>query len=66
MPGSKRGLTLPTGWRDRPGPVFVVEGPTDAAALTAAGLAAVGRPSNAGGGSCSPHCSATSTPTATF
>ncbi len=48
--GSKRGLTLPTGWRDRPGPVFVVEGPTDAAALTAAGLAAVGRPSNAGGG----------------
>ena len=49
MAGSKRGLTLPTGWRDRPGPVFVVEGPTDAAALTAAGLAAVGRPSNAGG-----------------
>lgn len=49
MHGSKRGLTLTTGWRDRPGPVFVVEGPTDAAALTAAGLAAVGRPSNAGG-----------------
>ncbi len=49
MHGSKRGLTLPTGWRDRPGPVFVVEGPTDAAALTAAGLAAVGRPSNTGG-----------------
>ena len=49
MHGGKRGLTLPTGWRDRPGPVFVVEGPTDAAALTAAGLSAVGRPSNAGG-----------------
>lgn len=49
MHGSKRGLTLPAGWRDRPCPLFVVEGPTDAAALTAAGLAAVGRPSNAGG-----------------
>ena len=49
MRGGKRGLTLPTGWRDRPGPAFVVEGPTDAAALTAAGLCAVGRPSNAGG-----------------
>ncbi len=49
MHGSKRGLTLPTGWRDRPGPVFVVEGPTDAAALFAAGLSAVGRPSNTGG-----------------
>ncbi len=49
MAGSRRGLTLPTGWRDRPGPVFVVEGPTDAAALFAAGLAAVGRPSNTGG-----------------
>lgn len=49
MSGSKRGLSLPHGWRDRPGPVFVVEGPTDAAALTAAGLAAVGRPSNSGG-----------------
>lgn len=49
MHGGKRGLTLPTGWRDRPGPTFVVEGPTDAAALTAAGLSAVGRPSNTGG-----------------
>ncbi|QDU23585.1 hypothetical protein [Urbifossiella limnaea] len=49
LPGSKRGLTLPAGWRERPGPVFVVEGPTDAAAMTAAGLSAVGRPSNTGG-----------------
>ena len=31
LPGGKRGLTLPTGWCGRPGPVFVVEGPTDAA-----------------------------------
>ncbi len=48
-PGGKRGLTLPAGWRERPGPVYVVEGPTDALALTATGLAAVGRPSNTGG-----------------
>lgn len=49
MKGGKRGLTLPAGWADRPGPVFVVEGPTDALAMTAAGLACVGRPSNTGG-----------------
>lgn len=49
MHGGKRGLTLPKGWCDRPGPVFVVEGPTDVAAMTAAGLSAVGRPSNSGG-----------------
>ena len=48
--GGKRGLTLPAGWCDRPGPAFVVEGPTDAAALAAAGLCAVGRPSKDGGG----------------
>ena len=46
MPGSKRGLVLPAGWRDRPDAAFVVEGPTDTLAMTAAGLAAVGRPSN--------------------
>jgi hypothetical protein len=49
LAGGKRGLTLPADWRDRPGPVFVVEGPTDAIAMTAAGLSAVGRPSNSGG-----------------
>jgi hypothetical protein len=49
MKGSRRGLTLPVGWQGRPGPVLVVEGPTDAAALTAAGLAGIGRPSNSGG-----------------
>lgn len=48
--GGKRGLTLPVGWGDRSGPVFVVEGPTDAAAMTAADLSAVGRPSKDGGG----------------
>jgi hypothetical protein len=49
MRGGRRGLTLPVGWREMPGPVLVVEGPTDAAAMTAAGLAAIGRPSNSGG-----------------
>ncbi len=48
--GGHRGLTLPVGWQDGDGPVFVVEGPTDSAALTAAGLSAVGRPSKDGGG----------------
>jgi hypothetical protein len=49
MPGGKRGLTLPGGWREAAGPVFVVEGPTDALAMTCAGLSAVGRPSARGG-----------------
>lgn len=49
MRGGRRGLTLPVGWADRFGPVFVVEGPTDTLAMTAAELACVGRPSNRGG-----------------
>ncbi len=49
MAGGRRGLTPPAGWWDRAGPVLVVEGPTCAAAATAAGLAAVGRPSSDGG-----------------
>ena len=48
--GGKRGLTLPIGWRDRAGPLFVVEGPIDVLAMTAAGLTCIGRPSNAAGG----------------
>ncbi|CAN5598256.1 hypothetical protein BH11PLA2_BH11PLA2_45910 [soil metagenome] len=46
MHGGKRGLTLPKDWRNIPGPAFVVEGPTDVAAMIAAGQCAVGRPSN--------------------
>jgi hypothetical protein len=49
MAGGKRGLTLAEGWRERPGPVLLVEGASDTLALTAAGLCAVGRPSNTGG-----------------
>ncbi|MBA4062992.1 MAG: hypothetical protein C0501_04655 [Isosphaera sp.] len=47
--GGGRGLTVPNGWRDRPGPVLLVEGASDTLALTVAGLGAVGRPSNTGG-----------------
>lgn len=47
--GGHRGLMLPCGWREQPGPVFVVEGASDAIAARAAGLAAVGRPGADGG-----------------
>lgn len=36
-------------WWDLPGPVFVVEGPSDVCAMHSAGLAAVGRSSNVAG-----------------
>ncbi|WP_162672465.1 toprim domain-containing protein [Gemmata massiliana] len=49
MKGSRSGLTLPEGWGSCAGPVYVVEGPTDALAMHCAGLACVGRPSNTGG-----------------
>ncbi|MEO2092058.1 MAG: AAA family ATPase, partial [Gemmataceae bacterium] len=42
--GSRRGLFLAGGWEGRDGPVFVVEGMSDALALVWDGLAAVGRP----------------------
>ncbi len=47
--GGQRGLTLPAGWDHNRGPLFVVEGPSDALALTHAGVCGVGRPSNSGG-----------------
>ena len=46
---SQRGLYLPSGFDDRPGPVLVVEGASDTAAVTAMNLAAVGRPNATGG-----------------
>jgi hypothetical protein len=49
MPGGNRGLTIPDGWREREGPVLCPEGPSDTLALTAMGLAAIGRPSNLAG-----------------
>ena len=47
--GGARGLTLAANWRDRPGPVLIVEGPSDVIALTLCGLATIGRPNNMGG-----------------
>lgn len=44
-----RGLILPVGWRDRPGPTLLVEGFSDTLAAAQCGLSAVGRPSNTGG-----------------
>jgi hypothetical protein len=49
VPGGSRGLTVPDGWQDRHGPVYLPEGQSDTLALTAMGLPAVGRPSNTGG-----------------
>jgi hypothetical protein len=49
MTGSQRGLYIPDGAGDCPGPVFLVEGASDSLALISMGLAAVGRPSNTGG-----------------
>jgi hypothetical protein len=50
--GTHNGLYLPAGWRDRAGRdgvLYLVEGPSDVAAMTALDLAALGRPSNTGG-----------------
>jgi len=49
MLGGHRGLIIPTGWAERPGSIFCVEGASDTFAMTAAGLACVGRPSAAAG-----------------
>ena len=49
FPGtSNSGLFLGSGWWYRFGPVFVVEGPSDTAAMLSANLCAIGRPSNVG------------------
>ncbi len=42
--GGERGLTPPVGWEHQRGPLFVVEGPSDALATTHAGLCCVDRP----------------------
>jgi hypothetical protein len=49
LKNGNRGLTLPQGWRDKPGPLFIDEGATDTLAMCAAGLNAIGRPLNSGG-----------------
>lgn len=49
MSGGKRGLAIPDAWREKPGPLLLVEGPTDVLAVAHCQLAAIGRPSNTGG-----------------
>lgn len=54
MDGSKKsigsnGLFVPQGWRDHTGIVYIVEGASDVLAMSAAGLCAIGRPSNNSG-----------------
>jgi hypothetical protein len=49
LAGGKAGLTYSCQWNKGSGPVLLVEGGSDTAALTGIGLNAVGRPSNLGG-----------------
>jgi len=46
---SSRGLTYARGGHNTPGPILLVEGGSDAAALLSIGLCVIGRPSNTGG-----------------
>jgi hypothetical protein len=46
MAGGRMGLHIPDGWCERPGAVYLVEGPSDTLAMTAAYLPAIGRPSS--------------------
>lgn len=45
---SVRGMFLPPGWSESDGTLFIAEGMSDTAALLAAGLNAIGRPSKCG------------------
>jgi hypothetical protein len=47
--GTGAGLYVGPDWRDRDGTVYIVEGFSDVATLTAAGLSAIGRPSDRAG-----------------
>ncbi len=49
MKGGSRGLVLPDSWEARHGPILICEGLSDAIALTAMELPAIGRPSSTGG-----------------
>lgn len=48
-PNSDRGLIYCDNWQAFDGPVYLVEGPSDTAAMLSLGLCVVGRPSNTGG-----------------
>lgn len=47
--GGKRGLTLPTGWRESRAKLLVCEGQSDTAAAISVGYRAIGRPGKAAG-----------------
>lgn len=49
LPGSSRGLTYADDWNAGDGPLLLVEGGSDTAAVLTMGLPAIGRPSNRGG-----------------
>jgi hypothetical protein len=49
MSGSKSGLTYACGWNQGNGPICLVEGGSDTAALITIGISGVGRPSNRAG-----------------
>lgn len=49
-PGGSTGVFYTSDWFTNPGPLWIVEGGSDVAACQSAGLAAIGRPSNAYGG----------------
>ncbi len=49
MYGGHRGLYIPIGWEEIPGPIYIPEGMSDTAALISAGRCAIGRPSAKGG-----------------
>lgn len=48
--GGQAGLTYASDWDTGNGPIFLVEGGSDTAALITVGFSVVGRPSNTGGG----------------
>jgi DNA-binding XRE family transcriptional regulator len=48
-PGGRRGLTFALNWQLDSGPVLLVEGASDVAALLSIGMCVIGRPSNSGG-----------------
>jgi len=47
--GYRRGLTLPSGWKEMADPILIPEGLSDVLAGLTVGLSAIGRPSNSGG-----------------
>ncbi|HEY0984834.1 hypothetical protein [Schlesneria sp.] len=49
LPNSRRGLYVPSNWSALPGPMLLVEGASDTAAVLSMELCGIGRPSNTGG-----------------